>query len=99
MIKIMYVWRSMAILAGVERILCLKINWLANHGYNVVLVTYEQGSHPLVLPLHPNVKVIDLGTPFYTLSKYPLYRRWFKYQQMKSTFYRRLKNFKDNPDK
>ena len=87
---IMYVWRSMALLAGIERTLYLKINWLASHGYHVVLVTYEQGEHPVILPLHPDVKIIDLNTPFYTLSRFPLYRRWFKYLQMKSTFYRRL---------
>lgn len=94
--KIMYVWKSIAILAGVERTLCLKINWLASHGYDVVLVTYEQGLHSVVLPIHPNVKIIDLNTPFYRLSNYPLYRRWFKYLRMKSSFLKRLKNVVDD---
>ena len=61
---ILYIWRSMASLAGVERVLSMKINWLASHGYKVILVTYEQGLHPIVLPIHPNVKIIDLKTPF-----------------------------------
>lgn len=89
---VLYIWRSMALLAGIERTLSSKINWLATHGYQVLLITYEQGSHPIILPLHPNVKTIDLGTPFYSLSRYPLYLRYYKYLQLKSVFYKRLRN-------
>ena len=88
---ILYIWRSMASLAGVERVLSMKINWLASHGYKVILVTYEQGLHPIVLPIHPNVKIIDLKTPFYELSQYPLCRRYFKYLCMKEVFLNSLK--------
>lgn len=92
MITVLYVWRSMAILGGIERSISIKINWLVSHGYNVVLVTYEQGPHPLSFNLHPDVRVIDLSTPFYSLSKYSLCRRWFYFLQMKSVFFKRLEN-------
>lgn len=88
---ILYIWRSMASLAGVERVLSQKTEWLTTHGYQVILVTYEQGLHPIVPPLHPNVKVIDLKTPFYMLSQYPLYLRYFKYLRMKKVFLTGLK--------
>ena len=88
---ILYIWRSMASLAGVERVLSMKINWLASHGYKVILVTYEQGLHSIVLPIHPNVKIIDLKTPFYKLSQYPLCHRYFKYLCMKEVFLNSLK--------
>lgn len=90
----------MAILAGVERTVSSKINWLASHGYKVILVTYEQGTHPIILPLHPNVITIDLNTPFYNLSRYPLYIRYYKYFQLKSIFYKRLRNvvIENRPD-
>lgn len=88
---ILYVWRSMALLAGIERVICIKLNWLVSHGYKVVLVTYEQGSHPVIQPLHPDVTIIDLRTPFYSLSKYPLNSRLLKYIKMKNCFYKRLK--------
>ena len=88
---ILYIWRSMASLAGVERVLSMKINWLASHGYKVILVTYEQGPHPIVLPIHPDVKITDLKTPFYKLSQYPLHRRYFKYLRMKKVFLNSLK--------
>ena len=90
----------MALLAGIERTLSSKINWLASHGYKVLLITYEQGSHPAILPLHPNVKIIDLRTPFYSLSRFPLYIRYFKYLQLKSIFYKRLRDvvIENRPD-
>lgn len=89
---VLYIWRSMALLAGIERTLSSKINWLASHGFKVLLITYEQGPHPIILPLHPNVIIIDLKTPFYSLSRYPLYIRYYKYLQMKSIFYKRLRD-------
>lgn len=88
---ILYIWRSMASLAGVERVLSMKINWLASHGYKVILVTYEQCHHPIVFSFHPNVKIVDLKTPFFQLSKYSLYLRYFKYLRMKEVFSCRLK--------
>ena len=81
----------MAILGGVERVLSTKINWLASRGYNVILVTYEQCSHPIVHSLHPDVKIVDLRTPFYSLSKYPLYFRYFMYLRMRFIFRTRLR--------
>ena len=97
---VLYIWRSMALLAGIERTLSSKINWLASHGFKVLLITYEQGSHPVILPLHPNVIIIDLKTPFYSLSRFPLYIRYFKYLQLKSIFYKRLRDvvIENRPD-
>ena len=82
----------MAMLGGTERVLSIKINWLASHGYKVILVTYEQGCHPIILSLHPNVTIININTPIYSLSKYPLFLRYFKYIRMKATFQSRLKD-------
>lgn len=89
---IFYIGRSMAMLGGTERVLSIKINWLASHGYKVILVTYEQGCHPIILSLHPNVTIININTPIYSLSKYPLFLRYFKYIRMKATFQSRLKD-------
>ena len=79
-------------LAGTERAVSLKINWLASHGYRVVLVTYEQGSHPIILPLHPDVIVEDLKTPFFVIRKYSLFRRVFKFLRLKLIFRSRLRS-------
>ena len=45
-----------------------------------------------VLSLHPNVTIININTPIYSLSKYPLFLRYFKYIRMKATFQSRLKD-------
>ena len=66
--RLLYILRSMAMVAGTERVETDKINWLTEHGYEVTIVTYEQGNHPLAFPLHPSVKVYDLDTPFFRLN-------------------------------
>ena len=93
---VVYVLKSMAMLAGTERVTSIKINWLASHGYKVVLVTYEQGSHPLAVPLHPDVTVIDLKVFMYKLSQLPLYLRIIKQYHMKRFLYQRFKDFVNN---
>ena len=86
--------------AGTERVVSDKINWLAEHGYEVTLVTYEQGEHPLAFPLNPCVKVYDLNVRFFKLQVYPLIRRYHEYQKLRSLFRKRLKSVVDsfNPD-
>lgn len=96
MIKILYILRSMAMVAGTERVVTDKINWFAKNGYEVSLVTYEQGDHPLVFPLHPSVKVFDIDVRFFKLQVYPLSRRYYEYLKMKSLFRKRLKLVVDN---
>lgn len=88
--RVLYVLRSFAMLAGTERVVASKINWLANHGYEVMLVTYEQGSHPLAFPLHDAVQIQDLGVRFFKLQQLPLMRRYLAYRRMKAIFRQRL---------
>ena len=69
--KIVYLFRSMAIVGGVEKILIEKMNYLsALPGYEITLITYEQGSHPMAFPLSSAVKHLDLNILFYTRYKY-----------------------------
>lgn len=81
----------MAMLAGTERVVSTKINWLASHGYDVCLVTYEQGHHSLVLPIHPSVKIFDLDVCFWALYSLSLFHRFFRHIQLKSLMLERLK--------
>ena len=98
--RLLFILRSMAMVAGTERVVSDKINWLAGHGYDITLVTYEQGSHPLAFSLHPTVKVYDLDAPFFRLKVYPLFRRYYWFLKMKSEFGKRLKSIVDylNPE-
>lgn len=88
--KILYVLRSMAMLAGTERVISAKINWLACHGYDVTLVTYEQGKHSLPFPLDSRVNVIDLDTRFFLIRNYSIFRRFICYLHLKALLKNRL---------
>lgn len=98
--KIIYILKSFAQLAGTERVMADKINYLAKKGHSITLITYEQGSHPLVFPLYTTVKHIDLDTRFFTLSKHSLFTRSFYFFKMKSIFRKRLQEIvnKQKPD-
>ena len=75
--KILYLIKSCALKAGLERVIFDKMNWLAKNGYEIMLVTYEQGRHPLAYPLHPSITYIDLNVRFFELSRrFLLFRVW-----------------------
>jgi len=88
--NIIYILKSFAQLAGTERVVADKINYLAKKGYNITLITYEQGAHPLAYPLHSTVRHIDLDTRFFTLYKYSLFTRLLHYCKLKRVFRKRL---------
>ncbi len=96
MVRILFVLRSFAMLAGTERVVSNKLNWLANHGYEVALVTYEQGSHPMAYELHPSIRVTDLDVRFFTTNRLPLYQRYIAYRRMKRLFRQRLQQVVDD---
>ena len=46
--KILYINDALAVWGGLERIIVEKVNLLAEmYGYNMYVVTLNQGSHPL----------------------------------------------------
>lgn len=93
--KIMFILRAMANVAGTERVMSDKINWLAERGHDVSLVTYEQGLHPLSFALHSSVKYLDINTRFFMLSSFPIYCRIWKYRRLKKQFLSQLQNVVD----
>ena len=70
--KIVIIHRSYALVGGAERVITDKANYLAGLGHQLLLVSYEQGQHPLPYELHPSVGYKDLDCRFFTLSKYSL---------------------------
>ena len=89
--KILYIFNALANKAGTERILTDKITYLAaTPKYEVSIVTYEQGDHPLAFPLPDNVKWVDIRTCFYRLYRYNIILRTLLYQVMRLTFKHRL---------
>ena len=81
--KILIIHRSFALVGGAERVIIEKANYLANQGHEVLLVSYEQGQHPIPYVLQSNVKFVDLNCRFFTLAKYPLLIRLYKFFDLK----------------
>lgn len=60
--KVVYVFRSLAIRGGIERIIVDKANHLADiDGYDVSIITADQGTHPVPYAVKPSVRVEDLN--------------------------------------
>ena len=84
--RLVYVYPHFVCLAGTERVLIDKMNYLADYyGYEVYLVTNEQGCHPLSFPLSSKVNHIDMGVRFCPLYKFNQFYRFFKWQQKNRT--------------
>lgn len=76
--KIVYLLPHVAQRAGKERIIISKMNYMADHfGYDVTLLTYEQGQHPVAFPLSPKVRHIDFNVRFFPLYEHHLIKRLF----------------------
>ena len=90
--RIMIMHRSYALVGGAERVIIDKANYLSQEGHQLMLVSYEQGQLPLPYKLNPNVQYEDLDCRFFTLSKYPLYIRWYYFFKLKRKFVKNLGN-------
>ena len=76
--KIAYVYSTLATWGGVERILVEKMNLLAGYDdYEVYVVTYNQGDHPLPFRLDSRVRHTDLKVRTHVKYQYHgLHRLW-----------------------
>lgn len=93
MIKIVYFYESFIHRGGTERILIEKMNWLSDYGFEVIVLTSEQGCHSFPFELSAKVKHIDLNVRFFTLYQYSIFFRFFKMWRMKRLFQRKFNAF------
>ena len=76
--RILYVTDAFTIWGGLERVLADKINYLIEHdGYEVCLLTVNQGTHSMPYILHPNVQQMDLGIQMYQQYNFHGIKRFF----------------------
>ena len=74
--KILYMFRSLAVWGGIERVLVEKMNHLVSvYGYDVYMVTTDQGNHPVPYQLDKCVHLVDLNIRFHQQYQYPLPKR------------------------
>jgi len=62
--KIVYIYSQLTISGGADRVLTDKANYLAEHGYDITIITESQMGRPVVFPLSSKVKLIDIGIDF-----------------------------------
>lgn len=74
--KILYTFRSLAVMGGIERVLVEKMNNLVSmYGYEVYMLTTDQGSHPIPYRLSEKVHIEDLEILFHKQYNYSAFRR------------------------
>ena len=69
--KVLYIYRSLAVWGGIERVWVNKMNYLFKvYGYDVFMLTTCQGTHALPYPMEKGIHWDDLGIQFHWQYKY-----------------------------
>lgn len=85
--KILYVFRSLAVWGGIERVFVEKMNFLSSvYGYDVYMITSDQGNHPIPYHLEDTVHIEDLNIRFHLQYQYNIIKRKWAARQMKSRY-------------
>ena len=94
--KIIYINDALAIWGGLERIVVDKVNELAaRYGYELYIVTSNQGNHPIPYPLNPKVVHRDLNIQFHQEYQYHGFQRLQKKMELERLYARRLRDVVD----
>ena len=89
--KIFYIYTALLTKGGADRVLTEKANWLAEHGYEVGIVTDTQMGRPPVFPLSPKVKLINLDIDFAKEYGHTLPMRTYLYYQLMKEYKAKMK--------
>lgn len=92
--RILFVTDALAVWGGIERMLSDKMNFLVHeYGYEIYIVTADQGKHPIPFPLDERIHVNDLNICFHQQYQYSGLKRILKYRELEQLFRIRLKSF------
>lgn len=90
-LKIVYCTPALYMAGGVERVLSLKANYLAdNLGYDITIILTEGKNKPLFYPLSKKIKVINLDVDFEALWTCSFFKKIFVYLKKQRIFKKRL---------
>ena len=91
--RLLYVTDAFAVWGGMERVLTDKMNYLSEYyGYDVILLTINQGNHSIPFPLHSQIKHIDLDVRMHQQYDYCGVSRFFKRCQLEHLLFDKLKD-------
>ena len=89
--RVLYVFRSLAYWGGIERILVDKMNNLVSmYGYEVYMLTIDQGCHPVPYQLDSKVYLEDLGIRIHQQYNYHGLKRIFIIWKLYNLYKKRL---------
>ena len=81
--RLLYVTDAFAVWGGMERVLADKMNYLQEHyGYDVSLMTINQGEHTIPFSLNPQIKHIDLAVRLHKQYAYCGVKRYLIRRQL-----------------
>lgn len=88
--RLLYILGNIINRAGVERIMTQKINYLAEVGYDISLLTTDQNNQPLSFLISPKVNYIAVNAPIPSRTDYPFYKWLFLFYKARSVFSKTL---------
>jgi len=90
--RLLYVTDALAIYGGLERILIDKVNRFSEEfGYEVFLITVNQGKHPVVYSINSQVSYLDIGIQFHQIFNFKGVWKVFKMIQLRWRYKQRIK--------
>ena len=98
--KIIYIYSSFTVAGGADRVVIEKANYLAEHGYDVTIVTDSQQKRKPFFPISEKVELHDLAIDFEQEYKYNFIIRFFIYSNLMKKYKKRLSDYlqKENAD-
>lgn len=82
--------------SGIERVLAIKANYLADIlGYNITIITYRQYHSPIFFNFSQKINFVhlDIYDPTFTLKQYGFWKRRALYKQFLSTYRNAVKQY------
>ncbi len=98
--KIFYIYTALTTKGGADRVITEKANWLAEHGYDVTIVTDTQMGRQPVFPLSSKVRLIDFAIDFSKEYGHTFMVRIYMYLKLMRIYRRMLKALlmRERPD-
>ena len=84
--KLLYILGNVINKAGVERIMTKKINYLAEAGHDISLLTTDQNNQPLSFPISKNVHYLSVSAPIPSRTDYSFFKWLSSFYNARSVF-------------